>query len=220
MKILERQPSKRSFLRYTYFSTTSLFWTASGKFCQRNEVSSVMNISWTPVREALYRAFPHGSCRWSSPNGQFYFQNDYGLIEELFHVSLYFETSNCEACMRTGISYYMELLEKIPTGNLLCPIHRFLSPVELDNHFISFSFWICRKIQNLWHSPQMIHFGPSPYSVFKILAGCAIVKTIRIFLYAIRQKILNWWNAYYPPLDTVSSRKSRADQTLSWLSLG
>ena len=120
MKILERQPSEkaRSYaIRVLLYNITALE-LPPGSSVSENEVSSVMNISRTPVREALIELSRMDLVDILPKRGSFISKIDYGLIEESRFMRLVLETAIVKLACEQGISsYYMELLgEKSPTG--------------------------------------------------------------------------------------------------------
>ena len=166
MKILERQPSEkaRSYaIRVLLYNITALE-LPPGSSVSENEVSSVMNISRTPVREALI---------------------------ELSRMDLVLETAIVKLACEQGISsYYMELLEKnLRQESSLSNTQDFSVQLELDNHFHQLLFESVGKSRtfDIIYS-QMIHFDRLRILSLKSWQDARVVKDHQNILYAIRQK--------------------------------
>ena len=170
MKILERQPSEkaRSYaIRVLLYNITALE-LPPGSSVSENEVSSVMNISRTPVREALIELSRMDLVDILPKRGSFISKIDYGLIEESRFMRLVLETAIVKLACEQGISsYYMELLEKnLRQESSLSNTQDFSVQLELDNHFHQLLF----------------------ESVGKSRKDARVVKDHQNILYAIRQK--------------------------------
>ena len=139
MKILERQPSEkaRSYaIRVLLYNITALE-LPPGSSVSENEVSSVMNISRTPVREALIELSRMDLVDILPKRGSFISKIDYGLIEESRFMRLVLETAIIKLACEQGISpAYMEQLEEnLQKEASLCNSQNFSVQLELDNRF-------------------------------------------------------------------------------------
>ena len=186
MKILERQPSEkaRSYaIRVLLYNITALE-LPPGSSVSENEVSSVMNISRTPVREALIELSRMDLVDFIS-------KIDDGLIEESRFMRLVLETAIVKLACEQGISsYYMELLEKnLRQESSLSNTQDFSVQLELDNHFHQLLFESVGKSRtfDIIYS-QMIHFDRLRILSLKSWQDARVVKDHQNILYAIRQK--------------------------------
>lgn len=132
MKILERQPSEkaRSYaIRVLLYNITALE-LPPGSSVSENEVSSVMNISRTPVREALIELSRMDLVDILPKRGSFISKIDYGLIEESRFMRLVLETAIVKLACEQGIFIllYGAVREKSPTGIFSVQYTGFLSP--------------------------------------------------------------------------------------------
>lgn len=193
MKILERQPSEkaRSYaIRVLLYNITALE-LPPGSSVSENEVSSVMNISRTPVREALIELSRMDLVDILPKRGSFISKIDYGLIEESRFMRLVLETAIVKLACEQGISsYYMELLEKnLRQESSLSNTQDFSVQLELDNHFHQLLFESVGKSRtfDIIYS-QMIHFDRLRILSLKSWQDARVVKDHQNILYAISQK--------------------------------
>lgn len=162
MKILDRLPAEnaRSYaVRVLLYNIISLE-LAPGSGVSENELSSVLKLSRTPVREALIELSKNGLVEIQPQRGSYISKIDYDLIEESRFMRLVLENSILQIACEGISDEYLELIK----DNLALQknfLNRPVSPklLELDNDFHKLIF---ESVNKLWtykiiHS-QMVHF--------------------------------------------------------------
>ena len=151
-----------------------------------------MNISRTPVREALIELSRMDLVDILPKRGSFISKIDYGLIEESRFMRLVLETAIVKLACEQGISpSYMEQLEEnLRQESSLSNSQDFSVQLELDNRFHQLLFESVGKSRtfDVIYS-QMIHFDRLRILSLKSWQDARVVKgRYQNILYAISQK--------------------------------
>ena len=187
MKLLDRLPDEKArayAIRVLLYNITALE-LSPGSAVSENELSAVMNLSRTPVREALIELSRMDLVEILPQRGSYISKIDYGLIEESRFMRLVLEIAIAKLACESGISsHYMEQLE----ANLEQEQY-YANSEDLDNHFHQLLFESVGKSRtfDVIYS-QMVHFDRLRILSLKSWQDARTVKDHRNILYAIRQK--------------------------------
>lgn len=162
MKYLDRLPAEnaRSYaVRVLLYNIISLE-LAPGSGVSENELSSVLKLSRTPVREAFIELSKIGLVEIQPQRGSYISKIDYELIEESRFMRLVLENSILHmACEGISDEYLERLKENLALQKTSLDRSVSARLLELDNDFHKLIF---ESVNKLWtykiiHS-QMVHF--------------------------------------------------------------
>ena len=193
MKHLDRLPDEKArayAIRVLLYNITALE-LSPGSAVSENELSAVMNLSRTPVREALIELSRMDLVEILPQRGSYISKIDYGLIEESRFMRLVLEIAIAKLACESGISsHYMEQLEaNLEQEQSYANSEDFSVQLDLDNHFHQLLFESVGKSRtfDVIYS-QMVHFDRLRILSLKSWQDARTVKDHRNILYAIRQK--------------------------------
>jgi len=131
-----------------------------GSVISENEISSLLHLSRTPVREALIELSKNGLVDIQPQRGSFIAKIDYNIIEEAKFVRLVLELAIIRiACISIPKEYSIRLNENLVKQDLSLQHDRGLTLLSLDNEFHCLLFESVGKqwSYNIIRS-QMMHF--------------------------------------------------------------
>lgn len=139
MKLLDRKPEEnaRSYaIRVLLFNIINLE-LPPGSAVSENELSSVMMLSRTPIREALIELSRMNLVEILPQRGSYITKIDYDLIEESRFMRLVLETAVLKLACEQGVSdSHMEHLKRIlKMEREFIDSEDFAIQLDLDNHF-------------------------------------------------------------------------------------
>lgn len=195
MTLLERQPAEnaRTYAVRVLLSNIINLELAPGSAVSENELSALMNVSRTPVREALIELGKMNLVEILPQRGSYITKIDYGLIEESRFIRMVLETAVLKLACQEGISdTYMKLLEEnLALERKYVESDDIYTQLDLDNHFHKLLYEAVNKTRtyDIIHA-QMVHFDRLRTLSLKSIK----VKNIRTvddhenILYAIRRR--------------------------------
>lgn len=163
MKLLDRKPEEnaRSYaIRVLLFNIINLE-LPPGSAVSENELSSVMILSRTPIREALIELSRMNLVEILPQRGSYITKIDYDLIEESRFMRLVLETAVLKLACEQGVSdSHMEHLRRIlKMEREFIDSEDFAIQLDLDNHFHKTIFESVNKLRTYdILRAQMVHF--------------------------------------------------------------
>lgn len=166
-----------------------------GSVVSENELSVSLQLSRTPIREALIEMSRLGLVEILPQKGSYVTKIDYELIEEAKFIRLSLENSVVKLACETGISeeYLYQMKENVEQN------HRLVSEnaeqglmIELDNEFHKLLFESVNKLRtyNFVHT-QMVHFDRLRILTYRVMKTEKFSRTINDhenILYALEKR--------------------------------
>lgn len=193
MKLLDRQPTEnaRSYaIRVLLYNITTLELTP-GSAVSENELSAIMNLSRTPVREALIELSRMNLVEILPQRGSYISKIDYSLIEESRFIRLVLETAILKLICEQGISdaYRKQLTENLENEKKYASTEDLDLQLDLDNKFHQLLFLSAGKARTFdIISSQMVHFDRLRMLSLKSWKDDRNIKDHENILYAISQR--------------------------------
>ena len=193
MKLLDRQPGEKArayAIRVLLYNITTLE-LPPGSSVSENELSALMDLSRTPVREALIELSRLDLVEILPQRGSYISKIDYGLIEESRFMRLVLETAVVKLICQKGISpqYMAQLEENLAEEEKYSDSEDFSIQLDLDNRFHQLLF---ESVGKSWTFDviysQMVHFDRLRILSLKSWKDARTVKDHQNILYAIRQR--------------------------------
>ena len=190
MELLERMPSENSrsyALRVLKYNIVNLELTP-GSAVSENVLASQMNVSRTPVREALIELSHMDLVTILPQRGSYVAKMDYGMIEEAQFIRLVLENAILELVCKGISEEYIQKLEK----NLTLE-EKYVDGVDneefmrLDNEFHQLLFAAADKQRTFsLVSAQMVHFDRFRELALKAVSSAKIVEDHKNILQAVK----------------------------------
>lgn len=160
-----------------------------GQAISENEVSSALNLSRTPVREALIELSKNGLVDIQPQRGSYISKINYDIIEESRFMRVVLEVAILKlACINIPPEYFIRLKGNIEEQKLSIEHNDKLLLLSLDNEFHKLLFdavgkqWTYNVI-----STQMVHFDRLRVLTLKTLKNNRTVEDHENILYAIER---------------------------------
>lgn len=186
MKILMRYPEEnaRRYAHRVILDNIVKLELQPGSAVSENELSVALNISRTPVREALIEMRQLGLIEIIPQKGSFVTKIDYSRIEDGKFVRLALENAVVHLACRQGISdgYREKLRRNLEEQKAKIHMENDHDPnrmVELDNEFHGLLFSSVGKERALeFLKPQMVHFDRLRYLTYQKLKDEKNARTV------------------------------------------
>ena len=192
MELLDRQPSEnaRSYALRVLLHNIITLELAPGSAVSENELSQILKLSRTPVREALIELSKMGLVDIQPQRGSYIAKIDYELVEESRFMRLVLENAVL-ALVCEGISpEHEEMLRanmEEETRHLEAGDYTRLFELETDFHRLLFTSVGKARTYSIIHS-QMVHFDRLRALSLKSLKPDKIVEDHENILYAIGRR--------------------------------
>lgn len=192
MELLDRQPSEnaRSYALRVLLHNIITLELAPGSAVSENELSLILKLSRTPVREALIELSKMGLVDIQPQRGSYIAKIDYELVEESRFMRLVLENAVL-ALVCEGISpEYEEMLRanmEEETRHLEAGDYTRLFELDTDFHRLLFTSVGKARTYSIIHS-QMVHFDRLRALSLKSLKPDKIVEDHENILYAIGRR--------------------------------
>lgn len=160
-----------------------------GTAISENEISSVLNLSRTPVREALIELNKYGLVDIQPQRGSYISKIDYNIIEESRFMRVVLEIAILKlACVDIPPEYIIRLKGNIAEQKLCIEQNNSLKLLSLDNEFHKLIF---EAVGKQWTynviSTQMVHFDRLRVLILKTIKNNRTVEDHENILYAIER---------------------------------
>ena len=192
MELLDRQPSEnaRSYALRVLLHNIITLELAPGSAVSENELSQILKLSRTPVREALIELSKMGLVDIQPQRGSYIAKIDYELVEESRFMRLVLENAVL-ALVCEGISpEHEEMLRanmEEETRHLEAGDYTRLFELDTDFHRLLFTSVSKARTYGIIHS-QMVHFDRLRALSLKSLKPDKIVEDHENILYAIGRR--------------------------------
>ena len=192
MELLDRQPSEnaRSYALRVLLHNIITLELAPGSAVSENELSQILKLSRTPVREALIELSKMGLVDIQPQRGSYIAKIDYELVEESRFMRLVLENAVL-ALVCEGISpEHEEMLRanmEEETRHLEAGDYTRLFELDTDFHRLLFTSVGMARTYSIIHS-QMVHFDRLRALSLKSLKPDKIVEDHENILYAIGRR--------------------------------
>ena len=192
MELLDRQPSEnaRSYALRVLLHNIITLELAPGSAVSENELSQILKLSRTPVREALIELSKMGLVDIQPQRGSYIAKIDYELVEESRFMRLVLENAVL-ALVCEGISpEHEEMLRanmEEETRHLEAGDYTRLFELDTDFHRLLFTSVGTARTYGIIHS-QMVHFDRLRALSLKSLKPDKIVEDHENILYAIGRR--------------------------------
>ena len=192
MELLDRQPSEnaRSYALRVLLHNIITLELAPGSAVSENELSQILKLSRTPVREALIELSKMGLVDIQPQRGSYIAKIDYELVEESRFMRLVLENAVL-ALVCEGISpEHEEMLRanmEEETRHLEAGDYTRLFELDTDFHRLLFTSVGMARTYGIIHS-QMVHFDRLRALSLKSLKPDKIVEDHENILYAIGRR--------------------------------
>lgn len=193
MKLLERHPDEnaRTYAVRVLLHNITTLELAPGSAVSENELSSLINLSRTPVREALIELSRMDLVEIIPQRGSYISKIDYGLIEESRFMRLVLEIAVLKLNCEQGLSdANKKLLEKnLEEERQNMDSDDFSVQLDLDNRFHQLLFENVGKSRTFdTIRSQMVHFDRLRILSLKWQKDERNIKDHEHILYSIEQK--------------------------------
>lgn len=192
MKILDRTPSENA-RNYAYrvllYNIINLE-LIPGSSVSENELSTVLNLSRTPIREALIELSKTGLVEILPQRGSYISKIDYDLIEEARFIRVVLENAVLKiVCETIDPQYLIQLKENVNLQKFCLKHNDFPKLLLLDNDFHKLIYESAnkKKTYDIIHS-QMVHFDRLRALSLKATKPTKTVEDHENLLYAIERK--------------------------------
>ena len=192
MKLLEKQPyeNARSFALRVLMQNIVTLELAPGSSISENELSAILKLSRTPVREALIELSKIGLVEILPQRGSYISKIDYAIIENSRFIRVSLENSIMKlACEGIDLNYIKILEENLKQQKESLEIsdpNRFL---DLDNEFHKLLFYSVKKeLVYDFIKSQMVHFDRLRVLTLKSIKYQKNFEDHENILYAIKRK--------------------------------
>lgn len=189
MELLDRQPSEnaRSYALRVLLHNIITLELAPGSAVSENELSLVLKLSRTPVREALIELSKMGLVDILPQRGSYIAKIDYELIEESRFMRLVLENAVLALVCESITPEYTQMLQENLEAEIRClKAEDYAGLFDLDTDFHRLLFLSAGKgrTYHIIHS-QMVHFDRLRALSLKSIKPDKIVEDHENILYAI-----------------------------------
>lgn len=161
-----------------------------GSSVSENEISSQIQVSRTPVREALIELSKMGLIEIIPQRGSYVTKIDYALIEDSRFIRLALEDAIVKlACAQIDDTYIRQLEENLQRQKECIDSEDMLRFLEHDNEFHKLIFYsVGKEYAYEFLKPQMVHFDRLRTLTLKSLKYQKNYEDHENLLYAIKRK--------------------------------
>jgi DNA-binding GntR family transcriptional regulator len=193
MKLLEKIPGEnaRTYAVRVLMDNIIRLELKPGSAVSENELSVQMNLSRTPVREALIELNKLGLVDIFPKRGSYITKIDYDLIEEARFMRLTLEVAVMRLLCESGITdeYIWKMSDNLSLYKEILQEEDYASLLELDNEFHRLIFEAANKMRTyeVVHK-QMVHFDRLRALSLQTSLGRTTLNDHENILYALKKK--------------------------------